>query len=328
VSNNTVGRTSNNVGSARQPMTLSGVVTRDLAGREFRMRSTDGREFRVVIDAGREPRALSRNDRVTVNGYFTSGLFIANSLSIVANNAVGRPAGRPMGNIRQPITLSGVVTANLAGRQFRMRSTDGREFRVIINAGREPVALSRNDRVTVTGYFTAGNFIASSVSVTRNQGNWVPGSVRTGQRTFTGTVVSVGSATKMWVQASNGMTYEVVTRTPLSSAITVGDTVQVTGSGSAQSLQVSRVTLIRNNAYRNTWPGAVNQNGQAVNFAGTVVRVTRVFGSVGDLQVRGDNGQTYRVRASNATNFQYNNRVRVIGTYRNGTVQASSVTRL
>jgi len=268
--------------SQRQLVTVSGVVTQDLHGREFRMRSADGREFRVIIDAGREPRALSRNDRVTVNGYFNAGLFIANSLTITRNRV---PAGRPnyggtqrpyYGGTQRPYyggttrygqtVLTGVVTLDLRGREFRMRANDGREFRVIVDAGREPRALSAGDRVQVTGHFTSGLFIANSLVITNNRGGWnnrtgsyprgsyprgsYPASAypqgRFGQVTITGTVANIDSSTKLWVRAYNGITYEVVTSVPLAPRISEGDTVRVSGYGSAENLRANQVTLVRN----------------------------------------------------------------------------------
>jgi hypothetical protein len=64
--------------------TISGVVTRDLSGDQFEMRSDSGRYFRV--DArGDEPRHLSRGDRVNVYGRFDNGRFIAQDVRITRN---------------------------------------------------------------------------------------------------------------------------------------------------------------------------------------------------------------------------------------------------
>ena len=298
------------IGRTGQGTSLSGTVTRDLLGREFRMRANDGREFRVIIDAGREPRALSRGDRVQAYGRFTAGdLFIANSLNITGN--VGRPAyggnaGRPYygGNSGRPYygnggrpayggnggrpyygngtpavgtRISGIVTKDLLGREFRMAGPDGREIRVVMAQGREPRALSRGDRVEVTGRMTSGIFIANSLSIANNRagagrpaygngrpaygqpgytrpaygqpGNGYPYSAN-GQVTFTGTVANIDSSTKLWVRAYNGTIYEVLTSTPLSPAITTGDTVRVNGYGTTQSLRAGRVVLVRDNNTR------------------------------------------------------------------------------
>jgi len=161
------------------------------------------------------------------------------------------------------------VTQDLAGREFRMRANDGREFRVIINKGQEPRSLTRNDRVTVRGYFTSGLFIAQSLSITQNRPGWgnqtgsYPGSYpqgrpgyypqgrpgyypgTNGQVTFTGTVANIDSSTKLWVRAYNGTTYEVVTNNPISQAISEGDVVRVTGWGTSAALRATRVTLVQ-----------------------------------------------------------------------------------
>src|SRR5687767_7659173 len=58
-----------------QNTTLTGVVTQDLLGREFRMRTSNGADVRVIFAAGQEPRALSVGDRIRISGRRTSGLF-------------------------------------------------------------------------------------------------------------------------------------------------------------------------------------------------------------------------------------------------------------
>jgi len=319
--------------AGRRMETMSGIVTQDLKGREFRMRNNAGREFRVIIDAGREPRALSRNDRVSVKGYFSSGLFIANSLTMVNNN--GGMSGSVVRS-SQATSVSGTVMTDLRGREFRMRSDAGREFRVIIDAGREPRALSHGDRVQVRGHFHSGLFIANSLSMTRNMGR--PGFVaprgaggypgaRSASVDFSGRVVSKSSSRNYVVRGMNGATYTVQSSRSPERTVVVGDTIRVYGRGSGRSVQADRILLVSHNGGSGAWNNQNYRNGQAVSFSGTVLSVSRVVGMVGNLQVRGTNGRVYRVRASNAMSFRAGNRVRVFGTYSNGTVNASSIAR-
>jgi len=310
-----------------QSGSVSGVVTQDLAGREFRMRANDGREFRVVIDRGREPQALTRNDRVTVNGYFTSGLFIAHSLTITRN----QPAWGNRPGWSKQSSVSGIVTQDLAGREFRMRANDGREFRVIIDRGHEPRALSRNDRVTVRGYFSSGLFIAHSLTITQNRPVWGQGShYGQGRVDLTGTVITKTSSTRYGIHATNGVNYAIQARRSPATTVGIGDVIRVIGWHSGSTITADRILMVRNvrNNTWNTWPNQTMRSGQAVNFSGTVIRITRVFGLAGDLLVRAGNGRDYRVRSTNVTNFRVGNRVHVVGTYNNGAVNASSVTRI
>jgi len=282
------------------------------------MRSSDGREFRVVIAAGREPRRLSRGDRVTVNGYFSSGLFIANNVNITSNATAGTV--RP-GSTRAT-SLNGVVIGDLAGREFRMRSSDGREFRVVIAQGREPRRLSRGDRVTVNGYFSSGIFIANNVNITSNVGAYPLPRAGQGRVDLTGTVISKASSTRYGIRATNGINYAVQSSTRPASTVYVGNVIRVIGWRSGSTIRAERILLVRRSG---TW---TNQTGRTANFTGTVTRVARVFGVVGDLDVRSSNGVTYRVRTRNITNFRVGHRVRVIGTYSGATVNATSVTRI
>jgi hypothetical protein len=64
--------------------TIAGVVTRDLSGDQFEIRSDNGHYLRV--DArGDEPRRLSRGDHVVVYGHFDNGRFIAQDVRITRN---------------------------------------------------------------------------------------------------------------------------------------------------------------------------------------------------------------------------------------------------
>ena len=133
---------------------------------------------------------------------------------------------------------------------------------------------------------------------------------------FAGTVVSVQSRYRITVRSDSGRVYTVNSRTQISSAISNGDRVRVIGSADDNFVRADRVTLVRDN-------NNGTQQGQAVNFRGTVISVNN---NTDTLRVRGDNGRTYIVRYRNADNFDVGDRVRVRGTFRYGVVTASSVT--
>ena len=136
---------------------------------------------------------------------------------------------------------------------------------------------------------------------------------------FSGTVVSLSSRYRLTVRGDNGRTYDVSSRTRLSTSINRGDRVRVTGSADGRLVRADRIVLVDNGGHNG------GQDGQNVSFRGTVVSVNHLANT---LRVRGDNGRTYVVRYRNADNFRVGSRVRVVGTADRSTVIATSVTRL
>jgi len=385
-----------NANQRRDSLTLTGVVTRNLAGNEFSFRANDGRTFRVVT-RNAEPRWLSVGDRVEVRGWRDGDLLIAESVRAMSNT------GDTSANQGEHLTLTGVVTQLRSGNDFYLRASDGRTFRVSPRGSR-PARVVVNDRVEVRGRRDRAErdvIHADSVreiSATGNAGNqadrifltgaitrmlsgndftlrasdgrtytvrsrdgiskWmVPGaqievrgwrnpkpsipdfiqadSVRLvqeqennfGQRAdLTGTVVRLHSPTRMDLRAEDGRTYGVTYVRALPSSVSVGDRVRVVGrTTSTSGVAADSIGIIndRNAAAKSS----TGKNGASVNFPGRVETVKN-NGLIRNLRVRGDNGQVYTVQYRNLQTFKVGDRVRVIGTFNNGAVNASSVTML
>ena len=142
--------------------------------------------------------------------------------------------------------------------------------------------------------------------------------------TIEGRVISVASSRQIVVRGDNGRTYTVTSRNSFSSDIDRGDRVRVNGRLTSNSrITTDRVTLVQDNDGDNG-DNDDNDNGQTVDFRGTVQ--ADVVGNT--ISVRGDNGQTYTVRLNNDSNYNRGERVRVVGSYVNGVVVATSITRL
>ncbi|PQV65499.1 hypothetical protein B1R32_101241 [Abditibacterium utsteinense] len=206
------------------------------------------------------------------------------------------------------ITVAGVVTRDLAGNdRFTVRLDNGRTTEVI-SRNREPIRLSRGDRVELRGDFEKQLFIADSVRILNNAGN------NAGQQTMlSGRVTRDFSGRDFELRRDNGQTTRVRSLRPEPVRLTNGDRVTVRGHFEGALFVASNVDIQR------------NDDRQKVNFPGTVIR--RV--ESGRLVVRGDNGRTYTV-ISNASlsRFDHNDRVRVRGFINGSIVSADSVVLL
>jgi cytochrome c-type biogenesis protein CcmE len=205
-------------------------------------------------------------------------------------------------------TISGTVRRDLTGtNRFQLLSDNGVVLTVQTREN-EPTALSRGDRVQVRGRMSGQVFVADTVRVTQN----------TGTRTrVVGTVTSLLSSTRLNMRTDAGRTITVATGTAFPSTVSVGDRIRVPGVLDGDFMRADRVVVVTDRA--------ASTAGQRVDFRGTV-EFTDVVGQT--LQVRGDNGVLYVVRFFNVANLREGDRVRVVGTYANGTTTASSVTPL
>ncbi len=307
-----------NVGNGNgvgQVITVSGVVTRDPAGNQFTVRADDGRTYRVITN-NQEPGWVTNGDRVTVRGKLdTSDRTLIIATSVTHPNGVGG-----VGNGLN-VTLSGIVTRDPAGNQFSLRTDDGRTYRVITN-NQEPGWLTNGDRVTVRGKRTAANStLIIATSVTHPNGTGV--GAGTGQSVSIGGVVTRDrSGNQFTLRADNGQTYRVTTTNREPGWLTNGDRVIVRGRFDARDRDLIIATSVDHPA------GTVRTNNTggnaAVNFFGRVETVSN-NGLIRTLRVRGDNGAVYVVTYRNLQTFRVGDRVRVIGTFSNGKVTASSV---
>jgi cytochrome c-type biogenesis protein CcmE len=223
---------------------------------------------------------------------------------VVADSDPYYPPGTAVANTLT--TVSGTVRRDLTGtNRFQMLSDNGVVLTVQTREN-EPTALSRGDRVQVRGRMSGQVFVADTVRVTQN----------TGTRTrVVGTVTSLLSSTRLNMRTDAGRTITVATGTAFPSTVSVGDRIRVPGVLDGDFMRADRVVVVTDRA--------ASTAGQRVDFRGTV-EFTDVVGQT--LQVRGDNGVLYVVRFFNVANLREGDRVRVVGTYSNGTTTASSVT--
>lgn len=291
-------------------VTASGVVTRDLPRENaFEMRTDRGITVRVRTRAN-EPRRLSAGDRVQVNGVVENGRLRADTVRLLEN--------RTPSNINERL-LSGVVSRDMRGDVFELRTDDGRT--IIVRAREdEPVRLTRGDRVSVQGRYSAnrGEFMAERIRITQNNDREVEGS----RVSFPATVISVDSATRLQVRGDNGRTYTIDTRSAVSSNVDPGDRVRVVGVVRSGVVRAERVDLTDRG-------GRGNTGQRRIDFSGTVVDGGSLWGG-NVLNVRGDNGRTYSVSVprNSQSNFRRGDRVRVVGMQlENNRIQATSVIR-
>jgi len=220
----------NNNGNSQNSIT--GVVTRDLAGKSFELRTDNGRTVHVSFGRNDEPRSLDRGDRVRVAGRYEGSIFRATDvqfLSDTSNNNGG------WGNNQQTTTLSGVVTRDLSGDSFELRTDTGRTVSVRLSRVDEPRSLDRGDRVRVTGRYNGNSstFRATDVQFIRDTGNgsnnggWGNNQQTT---TLTGVVTRDFSGDNFELRTDAGRTVSVrVARGDEPRSLDRGDRVRVTG---------------------------------------------------------------------------------------------------
>lgn len=207
------------------------------------------------------------------------------------------------------ITVAGVVTRDLSGNdRFTVRLDNGR-ITEVISRNREPIRLSRGDRVELRGDFEGTLFIADKVRILNNAGGNNVGQ----QITLSGRVVRDVSGRDFDLRRDNGEITRVRSLRAEPIRLSNGDRVTVRGHFEG-TLFIARDVDIKRNDDR-----------QKVDFPGTVVR--RV--EAGRLVVRGDNGRNFTVIANASLGrFDRNDRVRVRGFINGDIVSANSITLL
>ncbi len=141
---------------------------------------------------------------------------------------------------------------------------------------------------------------------------------------FDATVLRVYSVYRLDVRGDNGQSYAVSSNDDFSTKINPGDRVRVTASSTGgNAILAKKVKLIDDRVSGNNGNYGT---GSSVNFGGRVDSVRADRGVV-TLGVRGDNGQRYTVRYNSNAYFRVGDRVRIVGNYSNGVVNASSVSR-
>jgi uncharacterized protein YdeI (BOF family) len=222
---------------------------------------------------------------------------------------------------RQAQTLTGVVTRDVAGDRFEMRSEAGRTFTVRLRQQDEPQRLNAGDRVRVTGFFRRDDsvFVAERVRIISNTPGSGVGYGDTRRVNFPGTVINRRDSRSVTVRGDNGRTYVVDTRSNLS-RIDDGDRVRVVGDARGTRITNATVALLRNTDR----PGV--GEGQRIEFLGTVARVDTARD---EIVVREDaTGRTSVFRPREADDFRVGQRVRATGRIENGRIVLSRVVRL
>jgi len=210
-----------------------------------------------------------------------------------------------------------VVTRDVSGSRFEMRSDDGRTVTVRVRQG-EPRRLSAGDRVRVVGSYGRNDtvFVAERVRIVSNVPGGGSGQVR--RVNFPGTVID-RTGRILRVRGDNGRTYTVESRSDLS-RIDDGDRVRVVGDARNYSITNATVVLLRNTDR----PG--ENNGNRTEFLGTVTRVDTIRD---EIVVREDaTGRTYTFRPRQAEDFRIGQRVRAYGRVVNGQFILNRVVRL
>lgn len=203
--------------------TLTGIVTRDLSGDLFQMRTAGGDLVRVILHRGEsEPLRLSTGDRVEVRGHRDHDIFVAHDVNILHN----------AGSQGEVVTLRGVVVRDFYGREFQLRSDTGRTF-LVRSLRAEPLRLSGGDRVEVRGRSDKGFFVASDVDIVRNDDF--------SHVDFPGRVVALLSARRLQVRADNGRVYTIKSRESLPRSVKAGDRVRVVGYVNKKVVAAERI---------------------------------------------------------------------------------------
>jgi len=228
-------------------ITLVGVVREDLSGNRFELRSDNGRTYLVRARNG-EPGNLDRGDRVRVRGFFDGNVLVADDVRLIGN--FDRDFDRDDRFGRQ-ITLTGVVTNDLSGDQFLLRSDNGRTYRVVFHRNvDEPQGLSEGDRVRVRGHYDRDILVAHDVDILRNRDrdDFDRDNPFGGTRTVRGIVTNDLQGDQFVLRADNGRTYRVVFHRNIDepNGLSEGDRVQVRGHLDRDVLVAHDVDILDN----------------------------------------------------------------------------------
>lgn len=275
-------------------ITISGVVTSDLAGNQFNLRGDDGRTYRVVTNR-KEPGWLTNGDRVEVRGRLTNS-----RQNLIVASSVAHPGGIGGASIgaNQNITVSGVVASDLEGNEFNMRANDGHIYRVVTTRT-EPGWLSNGDRVTVQGRINKAHenrIIASNVTTpggASGAGNIGGGFGQT--VTVRGVVTRDPVGNQFTLRSDDGRTYRVIAKNREPGWVTNGDRVTVQG----QVDKRDRTLILADNVMHSNGVGGVGAGGLGAGLAITVNGVVTRDPAGNQFTIRSDDGRTYRVITNN-----------------------------
>jgi translation initiation factor IF-1/putative component of toxin-antitoxin plasmid stabilization module len=296
-------------------ITRRGTVINIVDAAVFEMRGDDGTAYRVsgTFRAQRSTAPVVRlNDRVEVSGYFDRDrIIIAENVRLIGK-------GDDDSSYGNRVTRRGTVVNLVDAYTFEIRGEDNKFYRMRQNtSGITRVRVG--DRVEVRGYTDRDQIvITESVRVIGRDDN------DTNDRaTLRGTVVTLIDANTFEMRGDDNKYYRMRTSNGEARRLTVGDRVEVSGYFDRDRILITeRVQVIgRGNT------GSERGDNEETDFTGTVLRADRVL-VLWVLQVRSDDNRQYQVNYSGNNTFAANDRVRVVGTFRRGTIVSNNVTRI
>lgn len=280
---------------------VHGVVTAIRANDALDIRADDNRTYRVRAVNGL-PQWLHIGSAIVAYGTFADDdTFVAERVDTDTLSDRAR-------------VLRGSVTRVNSNTAFEMRGDDGLTYRVRLQPD-DPHRVVVGDRVEVTGAVGDDRLIAADRVVLIDEYD-----TNDGRNTvdFPATIISIATRNRLLARGDNGRNYSVTTVTPIGKDYRVGDHVRIAGHTENGIVIADRLTPLQDETEA--------PDERRVNFPGTVVRVQR-FDDYDDLQIRGDNDHIYSVRYRNDSNLRVNDRVRVVGIYRDNRVLADTITR-
>jgi uncharacterized protein YdeI (BOF family) len=214
-----------------QMVTHTGVVTRDLAGDYFELRTDSNRTIRVNVGRNEEPRRLGRGDRVRVSGQTWNGVFYARNIQFLRDNNNN--------NNSSLSTFTGVIHRNLVGDKFEMRADNGR-FHILKVSRDDSRRLNRGDRVRVLGRLTSTGIEVRDI---QRIGSGTTNPIVT---TLTGTVTRDLSGDNFELRVDNGRTVRVtLDRGRVPRSLNRGDRVRVTGTYTGDRFVARDLDILR-----------------------------------------------------------------------------------
>jgi cytochrome c-type biogenesis protein CcmE len=289
-----------------------GTVERINSARNFTIRRDSNRQI-YTVDIERDIRNVIRvGDRISVDGTLERNRRIR--ATDIDKVEVGDDNS---GGYGQRVEFNGTVERIESARSFTVRRDGNRQlYRVDIE--RDIINLIRvGDRISVDGTLLRNQRIrATDIDKIGGPGN--DGS-ETGNLNFEGRVTQVYDRKHVEVRGNNGRVYDVRTWALISGDVNIGDVVRVAGAADgAGRINGATVALVRNG------DGSSNNNGQQIQFRGTVLGDTRTNTN---FSVRADNGRTYTVRYGRGT-FKSGQRVSVVGEYDGNVVVATDINKM
>ncbi|HEX8551988.1 MAG TPA: DUF5666 domain-containing protein [Abditibacteriaceae bacterium] len=252
------------------------------------------------------------------------GVLAAATLFVGAASAQQRQAGELQNTgATQKVTVTGLVTQAPQGRQFTLRTANGRTYRVDTQ-GSAASLPRRGERVNAFGVWRKGILQAANIRPvsTPSAQAVVAGAGRASalqgrqMRTVGGVLTNYPDQNRFELRAEEGRTYQVHSVTSLPVGLSAGDRVRAHGTWNNGVLQARSIRMLAEGGLE-----------ELRNAARTVVGLVVSDDLGAEFQVRTDNGTIYRVSEANTSRAPYRigDRVSALGGWRNGILQATSI---